>query len=112
MEEFEKRIYKPGDLADCYTFAMDDNMTTIKYQLRLIEKVEDLDANWGEEIWTTIQADGSSNAYNRSAPLDKLDWDAIGEPEQRTIVTNAKYLNRLEHLAKNELSYRELMKDA
>lgn len=107
--EIKNRIYRSGDIADCYTYALDEHQTTVKYQLKLIKQIEVMDADYGEERWTSLIIDPYSSYDIRSVPVEKLDWDEIGKPEERRIVTNKDYLNRLERMAQEGHSIRELL---
>lgn len=98
------RKYQPGDIAECFTYGLDDNQTTYKFYLRLIEKVREADENViGQELWTTLNI--SFNEYNRDTPLDELDWDEVGEPQLCNILTNEEYLTRLNRMAKEGISW-------
>lgn len=104
----KKRIYKPGDIAECFTYALNENQTTHKFHLRLIKKIEDLDEHWGSELWAAY----NSERYSKDilyTPLEELDWDEIGEPQEYNIVTNEEVLAKLNRMARDGASWRELL---
>lgn len=102
MEENGLRIYKPGDIAPCFTFVRDDNMTTDRYEIRLVRKTST--PNWGVEVWDSITLDPYDET-DRHIPIAEIDEDEL---RGRNIVTNVKLLNKLEQMARDGSSWMEL----
>jgi len=98
---FQRRIYKPGDLADCYAgnFFTEDNRTT-KFQVRLIEKIMDTPLASGQEMWYVTEPESNIS----EVPVDKSERDNLGIHEY-FVVTNEDYLARLDEMAREGRSW-------
>jgi hypothetical protein len=88
---------------------MDENQTTVKFELKLIEKIKNLDDE-GHELWSSIRVDPFTGYDIRNVPVNEIKWDDIEDPCERNIVTNEEMLSRLDRMASERLSWSELLK--